>query len=89
MNFIYEIGIALFQLLCLCVEVRIPGTTHCYTSIDFIECSSENVKVAFSVGEVDIFYFPFATMYLETNKQTAASSSQFYDFEYRNKVWCS
>lgn len=65
MNFIYEIRIALFQLLYLYVEVRIPGTTLCYTSIDFIECSSENVKVAFSVGEVDIFYFPFATMYLE------------------------
>ena len=66
MNFIYEIRIALFQLLY--VEVRIPGTTHCHTSIDFIECSSENVKVAFTVGKVDIFYFPFATMYIE--KQT-------------------
>lgn len=57
MNFICEIRIALFQLLY--VEVRIPGTTHCHTSIDFIE----NVNFALTVGKVDIFYFPFATMY--------------------------
>ena len=41
---------------------------HRYTNIDSIECSYENVKVAFGAGEVVIFYFPFATMYLKKKK---------------------
>ena len=55
-NFIYEIKIAVVQLLEFYVDIRIPGTTHCYTNIDFIECSYESVKIAFGAGEVDIFY---------------------------------
>lgn len=43
---------------------------HCCTSIDFTECSyDQNVKVAFGVRKVDVFYFPFATMYLKKKKK--------------------
>ena len=55
---------------------------HRYTNIDSIECSYENVKVAFGAGEVVIFYFPFATMYL---KKKNPGTGQWYDFEQRNK----
>lgn len=62
----------------------------CYTSINFTEyINDQNVKVAFGIQKVDIFYFPLATMYLKTNKQKknpTPSTGKIYDFEYRNKV---
>lgn len=59
-NFTYEIRIPVFQLLYFYVEIRI---THCYTIIEFTECSYENVGIVFAVWKVDIFSFPFATAY--------------------------
>lgn len=62
---------------------------HCCTSIDFTECSyDQNVKVAFGVRKVDIFYFPFATMFLKTKtkQNKTPRTGQIYGFEYRNKV---
>lgn len=80
-TFIYEIRIALFQLLYFYVEIRIPGTTDCYTSIVFTEGSYENVKVALSVGEVDIFYFRLPQCIKKThqkNKKKTPKNHSWY-----------
>lgn len=69
-HFRYEIGIVVFQPLPFCVEIKFPGTTHIVTQCNFIECHCENVQFVFGVGEVDIFYFSFATCIWKKKKKT-------------------